>query len=440
MEDSWVKQNYQNQQSNIGTVLSFPMKANVLGFKFQYNDLDSLVDYVHLKDKKCLRNFWRHCAFKKSASIAQACFDQYINTCEYLEYNRTNNEDYEVLKEAVNFTDKFEEYLKENSKDIADNLNIPHTGEILTLDDVKNHFVTTYDKILKPYYENYLKGLYSIERKNPGENPTEEKLKKIEKDYEAELKAYKDSHDEITSEMAKALENYYNLIFKSILTPDFYVIRNIEHNRWYLDKTYYGVVPREVNKVKSDYTTNKSKDGLRHLCMTSNGQLEVLGKLCIKEIARDGYYLVEKNDLMPKYKEKHIRLESFKDLPFDASKSNKRDPLLFNIYKTNYYSDVFQYRVLVNYIIDRYQEMKECHLHRSKHNFILRMYDVEKLKENKDVYLKDAKDRFKQAKAKRKSDKRMIKNFSKQYIKAAKDFSRGKRIEKLNDDSVRKLI
>ena len=68
-------------------------------------------------------------------------------------------------------------------------------------------------------------------------------------------------------------------------------------------------------------------------------------------------------------------------LQFNAINSKKSDPLLYSIFNTTYYSDVFQYVVLMDYIVDNYSEMKLPEHKRRKFNFMLRFYHEEDLKE-----------------------------------------------------------
>ena len=385
MEESWVKSNYQNQQSNIGTVLSFPLKANVLGYKISYDDSDVFDDYVHFKGKSKFRKALRFRTCKHAENVLEARFEKYIETCDFLENTRKINGYFDVLDRAAGFTNDFNEYLKKNSDNVRKLLGLKGSG-LLTLDEVRNEFAKQYDSCLKDYYlcvdalQKFNKEICDLKSSELDEKQKDKQIKELEKNKEACLVANKAKLDN----MEKALTSYYNIVFKSLLTDDFRIIRNIEHNRWYLDKTYHGVVPRELSKIKQDYGANKSIDGLRHLCMTTNDGLDILEDKGIRKIVEEGFYILcPKDTNKPKLPIKEKRIASFKELPFNAAESKDVEPLISKIFETNYYLDVFQYRVLMDYIIDNYIKMKTNHIHRNKHNFMVRFLNEQKFEQDK---------------------------------------------------------
>ena len=387
MEESWVKTNYPNQQSNIGTVLSFPLKANVLGYKISYDDTDAFDDYVHLKDKCKIKKFFHLATWKRADNIVEARFKKYVETCEFLENTRKIPGYFDVLDRAAGFTNDFNVYLNNNSDAVRKELKIPGSG-VLTISEVKTAFAKKYDSVLEKYntftskldeYDEKIENVQFDEKLTK-----EQKETKVEELNAAKSKFKKNTTADFFNDMEKALSAYYNLVFKSLLTKDFGIIRNIEHNRWYLDKSYSGVVPRELAKIKQDYGSNKSIDGLRHLCMTTNAGLDVLEEKGIRKVVEEGFYILcPKDTTKPTLPRKHKRITSFAELPFNAADKDETEPLISKIFEVNYYMDVFQYRVLMDYIVDNYANMKNNGLHRNKHNYMVRFLNEEKFQEDK---------------------------------------------------------
>ena len=156
-------------------------------------------------------------------------------------------------------------------------------------------------------------------------------------------------------------KDYFNIVFKGLVTEEFLVIRNVEHNRWYMDKTEHSVVPRTiVNKISSSTKENKSFDGLRHHCMTTNNGLDMLGDLMIEKIVEEGKIIDGK---IP---------ASINDLGFGAEGKLKKEKLLFDVFNMNYLSDVFQYNVLANYVMENFESLCEKDKFVKKHTFVLR--------------------------------------------------------------------
>ena len=367
MEESWKKLNYINQQSNIGTVLSFPTKAGILGFKLIYDKSGSFDDYVYKHSQKAKN---KKEIFDENTCVLETCFSRYLATCEFLSKAKENKA-YDVLKETADFSMDLDEVIRNNPEAVKAQLGDIKVNESLSVAAIKKAFVEKYEEDYKSY-KTYAEKGFVITQNND--------LTIEEKD--AQLTELAKDNKEVIDKMKVILKQYYNIVYKSLLTDKFKVIRNTEHNRWYMDKTYFGVVPRDLKKVRYLYGKNKSKDTLRHLCMTTNEELETLAERCIDKIAEAGFYIMNDPDKnKPSIKTYNFIPSSLNELKFNAINSKKSDPLLYSIFNTTYYSDVFQYVVLMDYIVDNYSEMKLPEHKRRKFNFMLRFYHEEDLKE-----------------------------------------------------------
>lgn len=369
MEEAWKNLNYINQQSNIGTVLSFPTKAGILGFKLIFDKSGKFDDYVYKHNQDLLNKKYRNKkGYKETACLLESCYDRYLASCEYLSKAKAEDE-YDVLKEAAGFTLDLDKAIQNNPELVKAQLNGLKVEGELSVKSIKEAFIKKYEATYKEYKAYAEEGFKITQNGSLTDEEKEEQINELAK-----------GHEEIIGKMKTLLLDYFNIVYRSLLTDDFKVIRNTEHNRWYMDKTYFGVVPRDVNKVRYLYGHNKSKDTLRHLCMTTNENLDVLGNLCIEKIAKAGFYIVsEPIDNKPSLKTYNYIPESLNELKFNAKDSKDSDPLLYSIFYTSYYSDVFQYVVLMDYIVDDYIEMKLPKHQRRKFNFMLRFYNSDLL-------------------------------------------------------------
>ena len=328
MDIAWNNLNYQDQQSNIGCVLSFPMKANILGYKLVWDKEEKLENYIYCKKYEnsiCKKKARKYANIE---ALLNACYPGFIEC--YKKY-LASKDDLNYINKIIHYDGIFDKALDVNK------------DRIYSLMSKKMQSKLSKDNLT---VENIRKAFNSI--------------------YEEAFNAYRDAGEgkakgHVLKDAQEMFKDYFNIVFKGLVTEEFLVIRNVEHNRWYMDKTEHGVVPRTiVNKISSSIKENKSFDGLRHHCMTTNNGLDMLGDLMIEKIVEEGKIIDGK---IP---------ASINDLGFGAEDKLEKEKLLFDVFNMNYLSDVFQYNVLANYVMENFESLCEKDKFVKKHTFVLR--------------------------------------------------------------------
>ena len=275
--------------------------------------------------------------FDENTCVLETCFSRYLATCEFLSKAKENKA-YDVLKETADFSMDLDEVIRNNPEAVKAQLGDIKVNESLSVAAIKKAFVEKYEEDYKSYKTYAEKGFVITQNDDLTIEEKDAQLTELAKD-----------NKEVVDKMKVILKQYYNIVYKSLLTDKFKVIRNTEHNRWYMDKTYFGVVPRDLKKVRYLYGKNKSKDTLRHLCMTTNEELETLAERCIDKIAEAGFYIMNDPDKnKPSIKTYNFIPSSLNELKFNAINSKKSDPLLYSIFNTKRYFNCYVYLLLLS--------------------------------------------------------------------------------------------
>lgn len=260
--------NHYQQMANIGSILSLPYKLGLFGYKFKMSE--------NLKE---IQNFSLH---------NQKVIDS-INFSLRQPFNINN--DIESKDSQLLLT-------KNDLKPIfSEKFLSTYQGEIITYNLLRKHFL----KIYKDDYLEFKKNIVKFKETKKGD--------------------------------ISLFTDLYALTFdlNRIINQSALIIRNIEHNRWYVLNAEEGIVPLTKEEILDGF--KKSQDGLRHYCMTSNEGLNELARLIIR------FKLSEKENDQNKGKvDELINFATLEELlrHIETSPSN----VLKDIYKLVYYNDI----------------------------------------------------------------------------------------------------
>ena len=297
----WNQLSYDKKQSNIGAVLSLPARLDLLNLELKWDKANVIYRYSFNKNKtlKSILNFrYRHyIACYESFSFAVPTIPKI--SLKNLKKEKISEVDIKKseLEDMIHNLTPISEILKyyKNNKKLLDE----HCSK-----EYKKDFETFYaERYVSSVIEKKISAYTGSNLKNNEENfdkyvaanesNKEKILSKLSLSFRqylgGEWSSFKDIKEKFLAfysniENTKKTKNdfledfifdYYVLNFSWIINDNSLALRDMEHNRWYIDCASRGRVPMKKKSFTSIRKT-QSDDDIKNICMTN---IEGLNKL-----------------------------------------------------------------------------------------------------------------------------------------------------------------
>lgn len=301
MDSEWKDLNHPKRQSNFGVALSLPSKLNVLGYEIVVDKTQAIARYALAdeKEKKELKKLYdiRYPGFIECYNEFTGNLDSDANVRKMLEETCSFSNDI-----AINVKTNKDYYFRFLSDAIKANIDENN----INIESLKEAFFKTHEKT----FANYLKA-----------------------------EKQKDGFYFVDGSMLNMLFDYYAIVYLSTISKKLICLRDMEHNRWYIDSSSNGITPKLKQLITYDFD-NKSKDELRNYCMTTNKGLDSLIKLTLIEMIKTGNIFLNEDR---KYEKGNIGL-----FTFDMNSPTHK--LFTKIYNKTYRSDILGFETILSFL------------------------------------------------------------------------------------------
>ena len=303
MNKEWDSLSYSLKQSNFGTCLSLPYRLHLLGYELDIDKNQAIMAYFlsSNKDKESLKKIYD---IRYRGYIS--CVD------EYAKGNNMTSSLYKIcsisdsLNDAINNKPYFLSLL---SNKLRKEIEIKKE---FSLRDVKESF----DKVYQLTYQSYL-----------------------------EQKPNKDGVYKVNDDLVNMLMDYYAVVYLARTNEKLFSLRNIEHNRWYIDSGSRGIVPLPMTAINYKFD-NRSSDRIRNYCMTTCSGLDDIVKLTLLEMLKTGnVFMISDKSGRGDYSN------------FDFDYKDKTHYYFNRIFSKTFESDILAFKSLLSFLGSEIPEM-----------------------------------------------------------------------------------